>query len=291
MNVSIRSLIHRDITTCLALCRENGWNQTRRDWERLIQLNPLGCFAATVDDRLVGTITTTTYEPRLGWIGMMLVDSKRRRQGIATRLLQQAIEDLQDRGFDCIKLDATPTGLFVYERLGFQVEWSYRRWQLEFNSGLPERCQRSDDAQRHRGANLADMSRGGSADWERALVLDKHAFGADRQRLLEMLRTDSAKYLCGLGGYAMLRRGTEGDYLGPVVCQSETEAERLIKTLRPSAAEKILWDVPAANPVAVELAERFGFAPNRSLTRMRLGPDCVTPDMALQYALAGPSVG
>ena len=83
-----------------------GWNQTEKDWQRLLALEPNGCFAAGKDGRLVGTTTTTTYGNDLAWIGMVLVDPQERRQGIATRLMHVAIDYLKDK-VATVKLDAT----------------------------------------------------------------------------------------------------------------------------------------------------------------------------------------
>jgi hypothetical protein len=57
----IRLLTEGDVEAALTLQRPEGWNQTERDWSRLLQLEPAGCFAAEVNGRVIGTVTTTTY--------------------------------------------------------------------------------------------------------------------------------------------------------------------------------------------------------------------------------------
>ena len=84
-----------------------GWNQTEKDWQRLLALDSNGCFAAVKDGRLVGTTTTTRYGSDLAWIGMVLVDAQERRQGIATQLMNVAMDYLKDK-VATVKLDATP---------------------------------------------------------------------------------------------------------------------------------------------------------------------------------------
>jgi len=42
-----------------------------------------------------------------------------RRQGIATRLLEAAVREAEERGADRVDLSATPAGRPVYEKLGF----------------------------------------------------------------------------------------------------------------------------------------------------------------------------
>ena len=84
-------------------------------------------FVALMDDDLVGTITTTSYGTELAWIGMMLVHPDFRRRGIATALMKAGLDYLRGGGVRCMKLDATPAGQPVYEKLGFQPEWSIER--------------------------------------------------------------------------------------------------------------------------------------------------------------------
>src|SRR5215831_16405050 len=115
----IRSLTEGDIEAALTLQRLEGWNQTERDWSRLLQLEPAGCFAAEVDGRVVGTVTTTAYGRALAWIGMMLVAPEHRRRGIGRQLFSAALDHLCASGIAAVKLDATPAGQSLYEAFGF----------------------------------------------------------------------------------------------------------------------------------------------------------------------------
>lgn len=63
-----------DIPAAVRLKDAAGWNQTAFDWERFISTRPQGCFAAESEGRLIGTSATITYEDRLAWIGMVIVD-------------------------------------------------------------------------------------------------------------------------------------------------------------------------------------------------------------------------
>ncbi len=91
MSVSLRGMKQADIPTCKRLSNQVGWNQTAADWARLIAWEPLGCFVAEQAGEVVATVTTTTYESRLAWVGMMLVDTTLRRQGIGRMLLAEAL--------------------------------------------------------------------------------------------------------------------------------------------------------------------------------------------------------
>ena len=168
--IDIRLLFESDIPAAMQLKEAAGWNQTEADWQRLLALEPNGCFAAVKDDCLVGTTTTTTYGNDLAWIGMVLVDPQQRRQGIASQLMNVAIDYLKDK-VATVKLDATALGQPVYERLGFQVESRLERW-----SGISN-------------AHNADASQ--ALDYGDLLILDRAAFTADRSKLIEKLIDDA----------------------------------------------------------------------------------------------------
>src|SRR6266404_8815729 len=127
----MRHMTRQDIAGGMRLKDLAGWNQTEADWERFLSSSPDGCFVAEIDGRVIGTVTTIVYEDRFAWIGMVLVDPGFRNRGIGRALLQRAIEHLESRNLACIKLDATPQGKPVYEKVGFVSEYEIERWTLK----------------------------------------------------------------------------------------------------------------------------------------------------------------
>ena len=274
-DVSIQLMTDAHVPAALQLCRAAGWNQLRADWIRLLRYEPAGCFVAMADESLVGTVTTTRYGRRLAWIGMMLVDAPYRRQGIASRLMHRSIEYLQDYQTECIQLDATPAGQKVYERLGFEVEWTFHRWrrEVDVDTQFPQR----------------DVSKTTPLN-DRIIQLDKEVFGADRKGFLKQLSTDSA-VRSEQAGYGMVRPGFLASYLGPVCAREPSVADAIVGKLVSDSPGPIFWDIPAPNESAIQLAERSGFEPVRELTRMRLGDRPIDPDWTCMYAISGPATG
>lgn len=271
---SIQRMSVGDVPQALHLCRESGWNQLHEDWQRLIRYEPAGCFTATCDDQLVGTVTTTRYGSELGWIGMMLVHPDFRRQGIAAALMHRGMDYLKNQQVRCVKLDATPVGKKLYDKLGFRDEWAYHRW----SRGGSIATKRTDRPRSHIPLPAS------------AIDLDRIAFGADRCDFLDLLGRVSCVHV-DCGGFGMLRPGSRASYLGPITAKTPAAAELIIDELCEKTDRTILWDIPTPNGDATQIANTLGFAPVRDLTRMWIGKECLRPDMRMQYALADPGTG
>lgn len=279
MSPYIRVMTPADVPAGMRLKYIAGWNQTSEDWARFLNFNPDGCFVAERDERVVGTVTTIVYEGRLAWIGMVLVDPGFRGQGIGTALLRQAIAYLDSRRIPCIKLDATPQGRPLYGRLGFKVEYEIQRHMLGRNE------------------------RPAAASWEAEgfdaiAALDREAFGADRSHLLRSVAETAPELVVrarqgeSLKGYALGRRGSLADHLGPWIARDEQAARTILGSfLERSGREAVLVDVLLDNRWARTLVNEKGFAFSRSLTRMYRGENSTPGRPDRVCAILGPELG
>jgi GNAT superfamily N-acetyltransferase len=257
------------------------WNQTEQDWERLLRLEPVGCFCATLNGQVVGTTTTTTYGSELAWIGMVLVDPEYRRRGIAKRLLHVALEYLQHVNVATIKLDATQDGQPVYEAIGFTLESRVERWHGTAVAGRTSDCTR--------------FSRDACVD---VLALDRDAFSADRSKLLEMLMADACVTpilsIAGdgsLNGYALARRGSNATYVGPLIAKGPAHAEQLLDgLLEQLTGHEVYVDLNNDFEAGAELLASRGFVRQRDFDRMFYGK-ATDPTSAFVFAIAGPELG
>ena len=282
MNVVIRLMQPRDIPDGLRLKELAGWNQTEHDWRRFIEMSPEGCFVAEVDGYVVGTVTTVAYENRVSWIGMMLVDPDYRRRGIASLLMNRAIEHLKGKG--TIKLDATPQGREVYERLGFHEEYGLVRMLAE----NPLISSEGD-------GKISPVSEG---SLDVILRFDREAFGADRGEIISSLWKQKAdiawKYETdtGLSGYCFGRNGAKFTQIGPLVAESAEIALALLKkAIASSGPGAYVIDVPDVQHSFVDAVGKAGFEVQRSLYRMFLGENTFPGNPDLTYAIAGPELG
>ena len=274
--IDIRLLFESDIPAAMQLKEAAGWNQTEDDWRRLLTLEPDGCFAAIKDGRLVATTTTTTYGDDLAWIGMVLVEPQHRRQGIAAKLMNVALDYLKGK-VATIKLDATALGQPVYEKFGFEVESLVERW-----SGV---------ARARRSETLVDAV----ADRDELLALDHLAFNADRSKLMERLMVNAPVVVRAadgtLSGYALSRNGTRAAYVGPVVAKDAQRVETLLdQVLSQLDGRQVYVDFNTECGVGTNVLSDRGFVKERDLIRMRAGgPGAKTSPLVV--AIAGPEIG
>jgi len=256
MNELLVTLDRSHIAGGMRLKEAAGWNQTERDWSRLMDLEPEGCFGLLADSTLAATTTAYCYGRKLAWIGMVLTDPALRGRGYARCLMEHAMAFLDRRGVEWIKLDATDMGRPLYRKLGFEDEGPVERWAA---------------AAGHRAARVSKRIVPFSlADW---LALDRAAFGADRAAVLASLAAEEAAAAPG-EGYAMGRPGSKAAFFGPCVARSAETARVLLQWfLGRHPGETVFWDLLPANREAVELAREFGFERRRELVRMaRPGP-------------------
>lgn len=263
----------------MALKEAAGWNQTESDWRRLLSLAPNGCFVAVKDGRLVGTTTTTIYG-ELAWIGMVLVEPQQRRQGIATELMNVALDYLKGKA-ETIKLDATALGQPVYERFGFEVESEVERWTGTANStGREIPAVMDHDAVRE------------------LLNLDRVAFEANRSELIEKLIDDACvppvliRVADGtLNGYALARSGTRKTYVGPVVAKEPQIIDVLLDQMFSQLNGRDVYiDISKECIADTSLLSDRGFVKERDLIRMVKGGS-TQKTSPLVVAIAGPEVG
>lgn len=251
-----------------------GWNQTLTDWRRFVSLEPGGCFLAEWGGEPAGTATTTCYGRDLAWIGMVLVEPGFRRRGIGRALLEHCIKHLrEERKIRCVKLDATPEGQPLYEKLGFVEEWGLKRWVGQ--GGGDEEGRPRDD--------LTDE----------AMKLDREVFGADRAPLLKSLAQGGLEARVRSDGtFGLLRPGTRASYLGPVTAADTVTGIAVARELIEGAPrETVFWDLPDKNAPAIELARNLGYEPKRDLLRMSLGENDSPGDPARMFGIAEPGLG
>lgn len=259
------------------------WNQTEQDWRFLIENYPEYCQVAEIEDQVVGTITSTNFDNQVGWIGMMLVRKPYRGLGISRKLMQTTIDRLS--ACESIKLDATPAGEKVYEKLGFQVEYNVFR----ITNTLKNRQSHDSSTE-----TIYPID-------EDVLVslksIDLQVFGSNRSALVDyLLQQETGSQWCikedeQFKGYLLSRFGTNYTQLGPIIAESEDVAKKLVEHGLNRINGPIVIDIPVDKVGLIKWVESRGFQIQREFIRMYLKSNHYAGQLEKCFGIAGPEYG
>jgi len=277
--------MHReDIGNCLLLSGAEGWNQTERDWKRLVESPGNTCRVADYAGKIIGTATASNYDNEVAWIGMVLVDKAFRGRGISKMLLMEVLTQLES--CRSVKLDATPAGQPVYEKFGFKEEYMIYRmtgivqdgFQPYYSGIRPELVQL-----RH----VRDV-----------IALDGSIFGADRTSLIISLlkdNLDKAWFIRKDGkmtGFTLGRQGRKYIQIGPVSAFDLTEAIVLIShVLARHIGKPVVVDIPADKTELIKWLNSTGFTNQRHFVRMYQYSNPNPGRTENQFLICGPEFG
>lgn len=127
--MNIRKMLIYDYDKVYALwmsCSGMGLNNlddSKDGIERFIKRNPDTCFVAENGDELIGVIMVGN-DGRRGYIYHTDVDPQHRKQGIASRLVEAAMDALKKCGINkcaLVVFERNENGNAFWEKLGFTV--------------------------------------------------------------------------------------------------------------------------------------------------------------------------
>ena len=259
-----------------------SWNQTAEDWRVMIR-HGHGWGRFTQSGQLVATTLLLPYAQRIAWLAMVLVAERHRHQGIASALLNQALQRCDELGL-AVGLDANPDGRRVYRPHGFRDLFGLQRFQ----------CARPRyRALEVEGVSLREL---GAIDARRVIDLDAEVFGVPRPEIVTYLqkaeprRAVVAKSTGRLVGFALVRPGRRALHLGPVTAQRAEIAQALVSGALTDARGPIVIDVPDHQDRFQAWLTSAGFMPVRPFTRMLRGAAALG-DAGRAFAVAGPELG
>lgn len=281
MEIDVREMALHDVDFGMTLKERAGWNQTRADWQRFIELQPGGCFIASLDGAPVGCGTSCILGDA-GWIAMILVDPQARGKGVGTKIMRRLLAYLAENHVRTPRLDATDMGRPVYEKLGFEAEYKLVRM-----GGTLRQAAKGAEVQAASTEDLPDIA-----------ALDHRITGTDRGRLIERLMAENVEsfHLCrdadgDIEGYVTWRAGEKAAQIGPCLALNASAGEALLgEALRRHAGQGVYVDVPVGNEAAVGLCAERGLKPLREFLRMFKGGR-ITDRPECMWATSGPEKG
>lgn len=279
-----RQMQQADIPVAMKLKEAEGWNQTEADWALLLSHNPELCLVAETGGEVAGTVTAINFENKVAWIGMMLVSKSHRGKGLSKLLLNTIIKQLD--ACKSIKLDATPAGKKVYDKLGFVDEYGIARMTTQ-NLVQPTNNDAAMEPKELTPAKLNEI-----------ILYDKKAFGVNREKVLDFLlknQTEKAWYLEENGeitGYILSRPGCNFTQVGPVVANTLNNAKALLfSVLNKMEGQPVVVDVMEEHKELIAWLEGLNFTVQRSFRRMYLKANPFAGNPSQQVLIAGPELG
>ena len=272
-----------DLEEAICLSMGEGWNQTEKDWKLLLDGPRNICLVAEYENKIAGTATALCHSEKLAWIGMVLVDKTLRGQGIGRMLLLDTIKKLSH--IQSVKLDATPSGLQLYQQLGFTEEYMIIRmicptsndFYYKYPGGVPVHTDPEI---------LPDV-----------LEFDKSNFGTDRTYLLSAIyrnfpfKAFHLKQNNTLNGYIFGRDGSRFHYIGPVSAISVDTAKTLIaKAMELLNHQPVALDILEDKEILINWLESIGFVKQRYFVRMYLKEN-FPGTIENQFLISGPEFG
>lgn len=258
--LKIKVMTVRDIPFAKSLTDYEQWGYRAADFKRLLFFEPRGCFTAWLADERIGIVSSTTYG-RFGFIGTLIVRQEWKGSGFGVRLMERAIAFLQGRGVRTIELDGVFPVVPMYRKLGFKDKYLSLRFR------------------RKPGAVVFRPSAGRDTALIRMIPgFDRRLTGIERGRMIrQYLREFPDKiYATGDGklqAYAVLRPRESGvSMIGPFVATDPGTAEAVLRRIViDHAADRLVLGIPAVNPSAADLVQKYGFLNQEPSLRMFLG--------------------
>ncbi len=279
--MQVRPMLHEDLDFALAMTSAEGWTSTRRDFEELLEYDPLGCFIGEIEAEPIGMVCAVSYQ-KFGFVGNLIVDKSCRGQQCGRTLMEHAMRYLQTHGAQSILLDGVPEAVTLYERLGFRkICRSLRLEGVMVGEG-------SRDVRPMRQDDLTPIAR-----------LDASLFGGRRDRFLRMRYAAYPEY-CKLleiddeiHGYIMGSTSGDSIRIGPwAMMKSGTSTERLLLGFAQDAAKRTLKaGVLENNTESLDLLHKYGFKEVSFSWRMICGRDTEATLSTGLYAICCPARG
>lgn len=238
--IAIQAFGPDHIEGAVALSRQENWPHRPQDWQMALQLSS-GAVALDDQGQVAGTILVTPYGMDCAMINMVIVDRNARGKGLGRKLMEQAFALAGDRP---LRLVATADGMPLYEKLGFVPSGTILQHQ-----GKVAELRLPDGVEAAGADDLANIK-----------TLDRDAYGADRETLIDALAERGAFAVIRRNGaieaYAAIRPFGRGEVIGPVIAGSADAAKALISFFaapRPGAFLRV--DTDSRTGIADWLAE------------------------------------
>ena len=269
-NIVVKKLAYQDLETLMSWASQEGWNPGKNDAKVFWDTDPDGFYGCFFEDKLIAGGAIISYNGAYGFMGLFIVHSDYRNDGIGRKLWHfrrdMLISRLQPNA--SIGMDGVLAMQLFYCKGGFNI--AYRDERYEFLSTS--------------FSFSKDISTIESNDIETIVAYDATFFGCARAKFLEgwlnMPESKTFKYKKDneILGYAVIRKAETGYKIGPLFANNLEIADELLKSCFSAYPnDSVFLDIPTTNNDAVELVKKHGGKYVFECARMYYGKDPNTP--------------
>lgn len=252
-----------DLSAALRLSTSVGWNQIAADWQRMLFMEPGGCFVAEQDGEVVGTTLCCTFGP-VAWLAMVIVREDQRGWGLGRELVRTGLEYARQTGARTVRLDATHLGEAVYRKLEFVPQFELARMGgIVSTSNVP-------------GGPAHQVTIAEPSQFEQLIRMDQDGTRTDRGKLLHRLFGEWSPLVAvsssgQIDGFLASRRGRLSTQFGPMSGTETAAVDLLSQALANSYGQSVIVDIPMHRESLLKVARDFGLTEQRTLLRMCYG--------------------
>lgn len=240
---AVRTATRDELETMLGWARAEGWNPGLDDADLFFAADPGGFHVATLDERVIGTMSLVRYGNGSGFLGLYIVDRDYRGRGYGRAMWDSV---LAAQSLESIGLDGVVAQQTNYAASGFVFSHRNLRFAV---SGLKFEVEPEDDEPV--SGEILDALKP-------SFPAPRNGFNklwwAHPRHVRAVKRRDGR--IAGLG---VARRCDVGWKIGPLIAQDELSADHVFRRLAAAAhGQQVVLDVPEPNLAAIRLAERYG---------------------------------
>lgn len=263
----VRKLLEEDFDFAVNLTDTRDWQLTDEDFRFMLEMEPEGCFVLLYDSVRVGLVTNVSFG-KVGWLGNLIVDEKRRKGGGGRLLVQHSLEYFKSKGVETVGLFAYMDTVEFYRKLGFSYDSDFVVLNGKGFSSVTQ----------------AYVKKADESDVNAIVDFDCSCFGGSRMKLLKPL-LQSRGNICYVSynegqicGYGMAKVYWSTAEIGPLMCKQgcgDLALELLKKLFDKLQSFEVSLCVPQKETGILEFLREHGFTEKFRVARMFLGPSRV----------------
>lgn len=250
-NIEIKKLEQQDLDSLMGWASNEGWNPGKNDAKVFWDTDPDGFYGCFVENKLIAGGAIISYNGEYGFMGLFIVHSEYRNDGIGRKLWHYRRDMLISRlrPNASIGMDGVLAMQPFYSKGGFKI--AYRDERYEFLS-------KAFISSKH--VSIIE-----SNDFDDIVTYDINFFGCARVKFLKgwlyMPEGKSFMYKKNneISGYAVIRKAETGYKIGPLFANDFETADELLKScFNAYPNDSVFLDIPTTNNDAVALVKKYG---------------------------------